>query len=135
MHRSFELRDGHCRHPRRKTNESGKIVLVSNCGFWEMDNFDPLLAHVKAKCKNANREFAGVLLRPHGPVLKTMASSGAPVNDIFEAAREAGHQLVQEGEMSSRTLATVSRPLMSLESYLQIVNQRYQQALAALESK
>jgi len=56
----------------------GQSVLVSSCGFWEMDNFDPLLAHMKAKCRNANREFAGALLRPHGPALKPMASKGAP---------------------------------------------------------
>ena len=27
-------------------------MLVSNCGFWEMDNFDPLLVHMKAVSKN-----------------------------------------------------------------------------------
>jgi multimeric flavodoxin WrbA len=125
---SIELRDGHCRHPGRtgrKGNDTGQMVLVSNCGFWEMDNFDPLLAHIKAICRNMNREFAGALLRPHGPALKVMASGGALVNDIFEAAREAGRQLVQEGEMSSQILATVSRPLMPLEAYLQRANQRH----------
>jgi hypothetical protein len=125
---SIELRDGHCRHPRRtgrKGNDTGQMVLVSNCGFWEMDNFDPLLAHIKAICRNMNREFAGALLRPHGPALKAMASGGAPVNDIFEAARGAGRQLVREGKMSSQTLATVSRPLMPLEAYLQRANQRH----------
>ena len=133
--RSFELRDGHCRHPRRQGGDTGKVVLVSSCGFWEMDNFDPLLAHMKAKCRNANREFAGALLRPHGPALKPMASKGAPVNDIFEAARAAGHQFIQDGKMSSQTLATVSRPLMSLEEYVQIANQRYQQTLAARQGE
>jgi multimeric flavodoxin WrbA len=122
---SIELRNGHCRHPLRKGNNTGQVVLVSNCGFWEMDNFDPLLAHIKAICRNMNREFAGALLRPHGPVLEVMASKGAPVNDVFEAAREAGRQLVQEGEMSSQTLATVSRPLVPLEAYLQRANQRH----------
>jgi multimeric flavodoxin WrbA len=122
---SIELRDGHCRHPLRKGNNTGQVVLVSNCGFWETDNFDPLLAHIKAICKNMNREFAGALLRPHGPSLEVMASKGAPVNDVFEAAREAGRQLVQEGVMSSQTLATVSRPLVPLEAYLQRANQRH----------
>lgn len=44
-----------------------KMVLVSNCGFWEMDNFDPLLVHLKALCRNAEAEFVGALLRLHGP--------------------------------------------------------------------
>ena len=46
----YELRDGHCHHPRRAGTKSGKLVLVSNCGNWEMDNFDPLLLHIKAIC-------------------------------------------------------------------------------------
>ena len=95
----FELRDGHCRHPGRKGTVGGKLVLVSNCGFWEMDNFDPLLVHMKAICKNVGREFAGALLRPHGPALKALLDQGTKVKDVLEAAREAGRQLIKEGRM------------------------------------
>ena len=64
-----------------------------------------------------------------------MTSRGIPINDIFEAAREAGHQLVREGKMSSEIMAAISRPLMALEEYVQSMNQIYQQAVAALEVK
>lgn len=131
----FELRNGHCYKRRRKDSDTGKVVLVSSCGYWEMDNFDPMLAHVKARCRNINREFAGALLRPHSSALKIMTSRGIPINDIFEAAREAGHQLVREGKMSSQIMAAISRPLMPLEEYVQNMNQIYQQAVAALEVK
>ena len=131
----FELRDGHCRHPRREGIKHGKVVLVSNCGFWEMDNFDALLVHMKAMCKNMDREFAGALLRPQGPALKSMMEMGAPVNDILEAAKEAGRQLVRDGKISTETLGIVSRELLPLEMCVQIVNQRSQQALDALEKK
>ncbi len=114
----FVLRDGHCHKPRRQAGDTGKVVLVSSCGYWEMDNFDAMLAHVKARCWNMNREFAGALLRPHSAALKIMLSRGSSIEDIFEAAREAGRQLVKEGEISSRTLAAVSRPLMPLEEYV-----------------
>ena len=129
----IELRDGHCRHPLREGTKSGKVVLISNCGFWEMDNFDPLLVHMRAYCKNAYREFAGALLRPQGGALKPMMDMGAPVNDILEAARETGCQLVRDGKMADETLATVSRELMPLEMYVQIANQGFQPALDALE--
>lgn len=132
---SFELRDGHCRHPLRQGNASGKMVLVSNCGFWEKDNFGPLLVHMKAICRNMNRQFAGALLRPHGPFLKHMAYAGAPVNDIFQAAREAGRQLIREGVMSDRHLATVSRDLVPLEEYMQRANQLYENRIAKLAGK
>ncbi|HLB70696.1 MAG TPA: flavodoxin family protein [Candidatus Methanoperedens sp.] len=131
----FELRDDHCRHPLREDTKASKVVLVSNCGLWEMDNFDPLIMHMKAYCRNGANEFAGALLRPHGPALKPMMEMGVPLNDIFEAAKEAGRQLVEDGKMSIETLNIVSRELLPREKYIQIVNQHFQQELDALEKK
>jgi len=132
----IELRDGHCRHPaRHQTREDGKLVLVSNCGFWEIDNFDALINHMEAICRNLHVEFAGALLRPHGPFLKPMIEMGAPVNDILEAAKEAGRELVREGEMSSETLKIVSRELMPQEVYVDMANKRIQELLNEVERK
>jgi len=131
----FELRDGHCRHPMREGTRDGKVVLVSTCGFWEMDNFDSVLAHMRAFCKNTGREFSGALLRPHGPVLRVMMKMGGTVNDVLEAAKEAGRQLVRDGKMSKETLRIVSRELLPLETYVQRANQHFQQKLDALENK
>lgn len=131
----FELRDGHCRHPARRDTTDRKMVLVSNCGFWELDNFDSLVDHVKAFCRNAGMEFAGALLRPQGPALKAMLEMGAPVNDILEASREAGSQLVNDGEMSTATLGIVSRELLPLEMYVQIANDGFQRQLDELATK
>ena len=131
----FELRDGHCRHPARRDTAHRKMVLVSNCCFWELDNFDSLVDHVKAFCRNAGMEFAGALLRPQGPALKAMLEMGAPVNDILEASREAGSQLVNDGEMSTATLGIVSRELLPLEMYVQIANDGFQRQLDELAPK
>lgn len=125
----FELRDGHIRHPGRGETRHRKMMLVSNCGFWELDNFDALVVHAKAICKNANMEFAGALLRPHGPALKGMLQSGASVQDVLTAAREAGRQLIQDGKISPDTLSTVSRELLPRDTYIQIVNQNFQKTL------
>lgn len=127
----FELRDGHCRHVVRQGHKDGKVVLVSNSGFWEMDNFDPLVVHMKAMCRNAAMEFAGALLRPHGEVMKPMMELGVSLDDIFAAAKEAGRQLVAEGGMSAETLKVVSRELLPLEMYVERCNQAFQQALDA----
>jgi multimeric flavodoxin WrbA len=131
----FELRDGHCRHPLREGVVQGKLVLVASCGFWEMDNFDPLLVHIRAMCRNMSREFAGALLRPHGHALKRMLKKGEPVNDILDAARLAGRQLIQEGGMSGDTMATVSRPLVPLDTLIQTTNQKLREMLAELQAK
>ena len=124
----FELRDGHCRHPRREGISNRQVVLVSNCGLWELDNFDPLLVHMRAMCKNMGSEFAGALLRPHGPALSRMLEMGRPVDDVLASAKEAGRQLVQDGSMASGTLDAVSRELLPLEDYVQAINQGFQAA-------
>ncbi|MBN2180486.1 MAG: flavodoxin family protein [Sedimentisphaerales bacterium] len=126
----IELRDGHCRHPGRINVKNGKLVLVSNCGFWEMDNFDALLSHVRAIGRNINMEFVGALLRPHGPVLEGMMKQGMDMSDIFDAAKDAGRQLVRDGKMSPDTLKTIGRDLLSKEQYLTIVNQFIKNALS-----
>jgi multimeric flavodoxin WrbA len=132
----FEMRDGHIRHPHRGGEPvMRKIVQVSNCGFWEMDNFDPLLVHIKAYCKNANAEFAGALLRPHGAVLKTMVNIGAPVEDILESAREAGRQIVRDGKMSPETLSIISRELLPRDTFIQMVNQNFRAELERLSCR
>jgi multimeric flavodoxin WrbA len=127
----FELRDGHCRHPLREDTKASKVVLVSNCGFWERDNFDTMIEHMKAYCRNGANEFAGALLRPHGGALKPMMEMGAPVDDIFEAAKEAGRELVRDGSMSEKTLNIVSRELMPQDMYIDAVNQHFREELEA----
>ncbi len=133
IHPFFELRDDHCRHPVRGEAKTLKFVLVSNCGFWEIDNFDPLLVHMKAACKNMSAEFSGALLRPHGEAMPGMLEMGAPIGDIFEAAKEAGRQLAKEEKMSQETLDIVSRELLPRDMYVQIVNQYFQQCLDELK--
>jgi multimeric flavodoxin WrbA len=127
-HPFFELRDDHCRHPKR-SGGGGKLVLVSNCGFWEMDNFDPLLAHMEAVSRNLARDFAGALLRPHGPAMGRMAHKGAPPQDVLDAAREAGIQLARDGAMSPGTLETVGRELLPRDEYIRAANQAFRRML------
>jgi multimeric flavodoxin WrbA len=126
----IEFRDGHCRHPGRANVKNGKLVLVSNCGFWEMDNFDALVEHIRAIGRNINMEFAGALLRPHGPALKGMMDQGMDMSDIFEAAKDAGRQLVENGKISPDTLNAVGRDLLSKEQYVTIVNKFINNALS-----
>ena len=128
----IELREDHCRHPLREGAKPGQLVLVSTCGFWEMDNFDPVLSHIKAACKNMSREFAGALLRPHGASLAMMKQQGLPMEDVFDAAKEAGRQLVRDGKMAPDTLAVVSRELVPRDAYVDGANQYFRHVLGNL---
>lgn len=117
------FREDHCRHPGRGTVTDRKMVLVSNCGFWELDNFDALVGHVQAIAKNLDATFAGALLRPHGPALKVMLDQHMPVADVLDAARDAGRQLVETGSIAPETLSAVSRPLLPREMYVAVANE------------
>ena len=65
--------------------------------------------------------------------MRYMVEQGIPVDDIFEAAKEAGRQLVVDGEMSNETLKIVSRELMTIEQCVQGGNQYYKQMLDAIK--
>jgi len=127
-----ELREGHCAHARREGTKAGKVVLVSNCGFWETDNFDPLLVHMKAFCRTIGREFAGALLRPCGDTFKGLLDLNRPVHDIAEAAEAAGLQLALEGKMAPEVLNTVSREITPLDRFVNASNKICRQCLDAL---
>lgn len=128
----IEIRDGHCRHPRRAGTKNGKLVLVSNCGFWELDNFEPLVAHVKAICQNLERDFSGALLRPHGPALRYLLENNIPIlsaraKKIVQAAKKAGFELATTGEISEDLLATVSQHLIPRRLYLHYINKHFRE--------
>ena len=120
----FELENGHCRHPLRKgVNAIKQVALISNCGFWELDNFDALLAHVKATCNNFHAEFAGALLRPHGPALPLgLKMKQQKAANVLRAAEQAGKEIAESGKMSEAAMSAVSATLMSQNLYLRIVN-------------
>ena len=128
----LELRDGHGRHVVRPGHKWGKVVLVATCGLSEMDNFDPLLAHIKAACKNLAKEFAGAVLRPQSSGMLDPTASG--LNEIFAAAREAGRQLVEDGKMSPDTLAAVGCELAPNEAFIQGANMFLNLLLEQLEA-
>jgi multimeric flavodoxin WrbA len=125
----FVEREDHCRHDLREGCVGGKVVLVSVSGFTELDNFEPLVASVRAASTNMRREFAGALLRPHANSLDELAKSGIPVVDVFDACREAGAELVSNGRMRPETLDRVSRELVPRERYIKTVNVMFRQAL------
>lgn len=121
--------DGHCSHALREGTPAAKIVLVSTSGFWEMDNFDPLLHQVRTLCEVVGFDFAGALLRPHVHAFTSMLEMKAPVGDILEAAKQAGRELAASGRISEETAQQVSRPLLPKEEYLHFTNQKFLQEM------
>lgn len=127
----FEMRDGRCRHPVRGWIRTKAIALVSSCGLWEMENFDPLLAHLRAVCENFGVAFAGALLRPHGEAMRLLQEAGEAPGGILEAAREAGRQFGRGETIRREVQAAVSRELLPRDRYIEAVNRHLRERLAA----
>ena len=87
-----------------------KCVLVSSSGWWEMSNFTTVVRIARDLAKTMNIEFAGALLRPHSQYLD---ENPGKTEEIYEAAREAGFELVKEGRMSEKLLKIIGQPLTS----------------------
>ncbi len=88
----------HAVHTTREAVRLGKVILVSGCGFWEVDGLNPVLSHIKAFCTNSYPGFEGNLPEPRGAVLRGGLKEGASMSDIAIAARDAGRQLVVDSK-------------------------------------
>jgi multimeric flavodoxin WrbA len=127
----IEVREGRCRNPLWPETKSGQVLLVSNSGCPEMENFEPMVNFMKAFSKATEREFAGAVLRPSGGAVKMMMDFGMAPSDVLEASKEAGRQLVHEGAISAQTLDTIASEVMPLEAFVEAANQMADQAVAA----
>lgn len=110
---------------RARFNKSVKIntiVLVSTCGWWEKGNFATVLRIVKEIARDVNVNFAGALLRPHADLLKKNKDKAS---EIFEAAKQAGFQLVKNGTIHKNLLNAVAQPLISEQAFRKMENNEY----------
>ncbi len=109
-----------------------KIVLVSTCGAWELSMFDPLLAQMKTlySIPEANSEFVGALLRPMADGMKEMIKAGETrsVDEVIQAAKEAGLQLEKEVNISDEIQKRVSKALMPQGAYYKAAQEMMEQA-------
>ena len=90
-----------------------------------MDNFDPLIAHVKAFSKNMNREYVGALLRPYAWIIEPAMKQGATLDDILEATKQAGYQLISDGKMDETTLDIIAREIMPRDGVIKLMKQNF----------
>jgi multimeric flavodoxin WrbA len=121
----FELSEGQTRHVASPLQEGKLVVLISTCGYYEEGAFDSLVAQVKDLTRSHHRRFAGALLRPHGLALKYMQANGIEVQDVLDATYGAGGEMVRVGEFSAQTAEVVSRPLLSQEEFVDMMNSAF----------
>ena len=128
-------KDNHFHHPLQYNNKNNKMVLVSTCAFWQLNNFDPIISQFKENCKMEKIEYGGALLRPQAPALTSFDVNKNIINKIFEASFEAGKQLVINGNISSNILNKISQDIMPKHEYIQKYNNFFQTIIDLAKEK
>lgn len=111
----LERRRGRTRALLHKDVNIRKVVLVATSGWWEVENCDTVVRIVRELAEDMGTEFAGAVLRPHADAMRTKDGVSKDGQAVLDAARRAGKELVERGNMSQETLAAVSRSLMPQE--------------------
>lgn len=124
------IRNDRCVHLPRGEHQTRGMVLISSCGFQELFNFDPLVENFRVFARVGDLQLAGMLLRPHAEVLP-MFESMAPdkVKPVYDAARNAGKELVDKGEVSTQLQDGVAQELVPLEGFCEAANRFFDQEM------
>lgn len=109
------------RHIVREEVKRGKIVLVSSSGFAEMDNFDPLVSHVKALSRNLGRDYAGEVLVPSAWYYQY---DEQVLEEAFWFIESAGEELVVNGKIPCDISVKIGA-LVSREKVVKALNSVY----------
>ena len=108
--------DGITDHPQRFTPKA-KGVLISSCGFPDMENFSLISQHFQKWMRHGGLTWGGEVLIP--------AAGAANVprlfNDNFDAIKQAGRELV-ENIISQETMDRISDVPISKEDYREMTN-------------
>lgn len=114
---SIRIVNGRTRHLLRKGAKHAKVVLLSTCGDWEMDNFYHMTDYIREFCQCMSYEYCGELLRPHADIMRFMMDKGEDLGFIFDAARASGEYLIKEGCVGKDISDLVSKELIDREDY------------------
>ncbi len=124
-------------HPARHPDTRWKGVLISNCGFPEVENFEPLLGSFE-------RMFGGlddparwlVVLKGAGETL-SMEGIESSLAWFFDGMRAAGREMVEQGRVSAETKAIIDRPFIDIspEQFREAANASFKSIIERLQKE
>ncbi|MBU2549274.1 MAG: flavodoxin family protein [Proteobacteria bacterium] len=109
--------DGIVVHPPRWTDIQWKWVVISNAGFPEPEHFQPMLDMYR---RFARAIGGGAYVTLSADICKGMGEllANKPLLPqfewFFEACRQAGAEMVRDGQVSEATRAVLDRPLLDV---------------------
>jgi multimeric flavodoxin WrbA len=115
--------NGITNHPQRYAPKS-KAVLISTCGFPDMENFTLISEHFKKIMVHIGLTWAGQVLIP------AAGAANVPhlLDDNIDAVRQAGAELVN-GTISAETMRTICDVPISKDDYMEMVTASFKGGL------
>lgn len=104
-------------HPLR--HEAPDAVILSVCGFPSMTEFEPLSYYMNWHFGRTGKLLAEIY-RPGAEALPSAARSVR--DDITEATRAAGRELIESRAVSEATMARITRPVADPDLLLRVAN-------------
>lgn len=102
---------GYTEHPKR-FDRHPKTVLISSCGFPEIENFDILRQYFRKISDGMGWIWSGEILIPAAGI----ANAPKLFDRKYELIRKAGAELI-DGQISKETTTEIAVPVMSAEDY------------------
>ncbi len=102
--------------------KKGKIAFLSSTKDYELTSFANAVNHFKSISKMYEREYAGSVLRPHSWAISNLDSVGLHTEDILNAAKEAGKELINNGKISTEIQHRISGELVPKKSFTNKLN-------------
>ncbi len=110
--------DGRITHPCRYDLSKTKYVLISGCGFPDVEgNFDALIKQFEILYK---KQLTAICV-PEAPMLQNKQAQ-IIVKPFLEKVKKAGEEFGKNGEISKYTKSSLNSPMLLPSMYMQIIN-------------
>jgi hypothetical protein len=102
--------EGVTTHPSRfPEKRAEKMVLISVCGFPEVEHFGALVETFRLLACAGKKRLAGVLLRPGSESMLFVDKLGKKGKEVLNGFYRAGQEIVEKGEVSKEVEEIVSQ--------------------------
>jgi multimeric flavodoxin WrbA len=124
------VKEGDCyKHPSRYKRKYD-TVLISNCGFPDMKQFDALRHNFRLREEMGHGVMVGELLMPAGALLKVEGLKGF-LEDHYQAFFRAGVEVVEKGRILPETEQLAQKLIFKPEDFFAMANSTWDEKLAA----
>jgi FMN-dependent NADH-azoreductase/putative sterol carrier protein len=123
----FKIHEGRIFHPVR--SKCPAVVILSVSGMPDKDHFSALSAHVKYLFGSPGKRLLAEIYRPAAETMMN-PSLKEKANDILDATKQAGKELVQSLSISFETMERITQPLIDPQLFAKMANLTWKTCIA-----